>query len=99
MTRPTRIRLHDQLANPGVKSADLVVAIARAPLGAFRKYLRQTLHRLAFPGANVVGIHLVLRRDLLERPIRAKRLQRLLSRLPPALPADLHSSVKRWNTP
>ena len=71
--------------------------------GHLREHLRQALYRLALPRANLVRMHLVLRRDLLKRPVPPKRLQRdlrlLLSRKPPSLPAHLYSSVRRWYTP
>ena len=48
------------------------------PLGALREYLDQTLHRLALPGTDLVRMDLMLRGDLLQRSIPAKRLRRLL---------------------
>ena len=48
------------------------------PLGALREYLDQTLDRLALPGTDLVRMNLVLRGDLLQRSIPAKRLQRHL---------------------
>ena len=73
------------------------------PLGALREYLDQSLHRLALPGTDLVRMNLVLRGDLLQRPLAPKRLQRHLRlqfpRKPASLAAHLHSSVRRWNTP
>ena len=45
-------------------------------VGAVGKYRAQTVHRLAFPCAHLVRMHLVLRRDLLDRPVAAQRVQR-----------------------
>ena len=47
-------------------------------LGALREHLDQSLHRLALPGTDLVRMNLVLRGDLLQRSIPAKRLQRNL---------------------
>ena len=59
------------------------------PLGALREHLDQTLDRLALPGTDLVRMDLVLRGDLLKRPVAPKRLQRhlrlQLSRKPPSL--------------
>ena len=52
--------------------------ISTPVLGALREYLDQTLHRLALPGAYLVRMDLVLRGDLLKRPVAPKRLQRHL---------------------
>ena len=48
------------------------------PLGALREHLDQTLHRLALPGAHLIRMDLVLRGDLLQRPVAPKCLQRHL---------------------
>ena len=52
--------------------------ISTPVLGALREHLDQTLHRLALPGAYLVRMDLVLRGDLLQRPLAPKRLQRNL---------------------
>ena len=64
------------------------------PLGALREHLDQSLHRLALPCAHLVRMDLVLRGDLLKRPLAPKRLQRhlrlQLSRKSTSLAAHLH---------
>ena len=79
-TGPARqkIPLHDQLSDLGVKIADLALMIPTLTLGALREYLDQTLGRLALPCAHLVRVNLVLRGDLLKRPVPAKRFQRNL---------------------
>ena len=52
--------------------------ISTPVLGALREYLDQTLDRLALPGTDLVRMDLMLRGDLLQRSIPAKRLQRHL---------------------
>ena len=90
-TGPARqkIPLHDQLPDLGVKIADLALMVPDPPLGALREYLDQTLHRLALPGADLVRMDLMLRGDLLQRSIPAKRLQRHLRLQLPRKPASL----------
>ena len=72
-------------------------------LGALREHLAKPLDRLALPGAHLVRVNLVLRGDLLKRPLAPKRLKRHLRlhlpRKPASLDAHPHSSVGRWNTP
>ena len=46
------------------------------PLDAVRKYIAKTIDRLALPCAHLVRMNLVLRGDLLQRPVAAKRLKR-----------------------
>ena len=52
---------------------------------------------------HLVRMNLVLRGDLLKRPVAPKRFQRhlrlQLPRKPASLAAHSHSSVRRWNTP
>ena len=48
------------------------------PLGALRKHLNQTLDHLAVRGTDLVRMDLVLRGDLLKRPLASKRFQRHL---------------------
>ena len=45
-------------------------------VGAIGKYRIQAVHRLAFPRAHLVGMHLVTRGDLLDRLVAAQRFQR-----------------------
>ena len=45
-------------------------------LDAVRKYIAKTIDRLALPCAHLVRMNLVLRGDLLQRPVAAKRLKR-----------------------
>ena len=76
--------------------------ISGPPLGALPKHPDQTLDHLALPGADLVRTNLVLRGDLLERPIAPMRFQRhfrlQLPRKPASLAAHLHPSITRWNT-
>ena len=52
-----------------MKVADLGFMVSAGAVGAVRKHLPQTIHRLALPGAHLVRMNLVLRRDLLDRPV------------------------------
>ena len=101
--RDKKFPLPDQLPDLGVKIADLALMISTPVLGALREHLDQTLDRLALPGTDLVRMNLVLRGDLLQRPLAPKRRQRhlrlQLSRKSMSLAAHLHSSVRRWNTP
>ena len=67
------------------------------PLGALREHLDQTLHRLALPGTDLVRVDLVLRGDLLKRPVTPKRLQRHL-RLRLQLPENLRRLLLKGKT-
>jgi len=71
-----KIPFHRQLADLGVKIADRRLMVSPGALDAIRKHLAETVHRLAFPRAHLVRMHFVLRRDLLDRPITAQRIQR-----------------------
>ena len=61
-----------------MKIANLALMIPGPALPSTGEDLRQPLDRLALPGAHLVRMDLVLRRDLLKRPITPKRLQRNL---------------------
>ena len=71
-----KIPFHRQLADLGVKVADLRFMVPAGAVGAVRKHSAQTLNRLALPRAHLVRMHLVLGRDLLDRPVAPQRLQR-----------------------
>ena len=72
-----------------MKIADLALMVPDPPLGALREHLDQTLDRLALPGTDLVRVDLVLRSDLLKRPVAPKRLQRHLRLQLPRKPASL----------
>jgi len=57
-----------------VKIAHLALMVPGPMLGPLREHLRQTFDRLALPGANLVRMDLILRGDLLKRPLAPKRL-------------------------
>ena len=86
MQRPASLRSEggrngvDQVA--GIAWTDRPNSVEYA-LRALREHLDQTLDRLALPGTDLVRMDLVLRGDLLKRPVAPKRLQRNLHLQPP----------------
>ena len=54
----------------------LTLVVRAGLVGAIGKYRIQAIHRLAFPRAHLVGMHLVTRGDLLDRLVAAQRFQR-----------------------
>ena len=67
--------LDHQLLDLRVELPDLALMIPATVLDPVREHLPETLDRLALPGADLVRVNLVLRRDLLQRPVTPKRLQ------------------------
>ena len=82
---------------------DLVIVIHTRPVVATGKYRAQTIHRLAFPTAHLIRMHLVTPRDLLDRPVATKRLKRNLGleirRETVVGSSSSYSSIKGRNTP
>src|SRR4029077_14753552 len=70
-----KIPFHRQLADLGVKIANLGLAILPLAVRPVRKHLAQAVDRLALPAAHLVRMHLVLRGDLLDRLVAAQCLQ------------------------
>src|SRR4029077_5178653 len=70
-----KIPFHRQLADLGVKIANLGLAILPLAVRPVRKHLAQAVDRLALPAAHLVRMHLVLRGDLLARRAAAHCLQ------------------------
>ena len=70
-TGPVRqkITLYDQLPDFGMELSDLELMVPHATLAAVRENLRQALDRLPLPGADLVRMNLVTRRNLLKRLI------------------------------
>jgi len=67
-------RLHpDDL---GVELLDLRLMIPDGSLGAVRECRAKTVHCLTFPRAQLVRMHIVPGRDLMDRPVAPKRRQR-----------------------
>lgn len=93
-----KIPFHHQLADLGVKAANLSLMVRAGAVGAVRKHLAQTGHRLAFPGAHLVGMHLMLGCDFLDHLVAPKRLQRHAG-LEYCRKSASCPSVIRWNTP
>ena len=50
--------------------------VPTAALAPVRKHLAKTINRLALPCAHLVRMNMVLRGDLLKRPVATKRLKR-----------------------
>ena len=103
-TGPSRqkIPLHRQLADLRVKITDLALMVPTAALAPVRKHSAKTIDRLALPCAHLVRMNLVLRGDLLKRPVATKRLKRDLRLQLPGKPASLThrvSLLSRGNTP
>src|SRR5450755_2344606 len=59
-----------------MKVANLSLAILSLVVRAVRKYFRQTIDSLALPRAHLIGMHLMPRRDLLDRLVAPQRFQR-----------------------
>ena len=57
--------------------------VPTAALAPVRKHFAKTIDRLALPCAHLVRMNLVLRGDLLKRPVATKRLKRDLRLQPP----------------
>lgn len=71
-------RLHRQLTDLGVKIVNLDLMVAPRLIGAVREHLAQAVHRLALARADLIGMNLVARRDLLDRPVVPQRFKRPL---------------------
>ena len=97
-----KIQLHRQFADLGVKLTNLAFMIPPPAFHTVREDLAKPFHRLALPCAHLVRMNLVLRGNLLQRPIAPKRFQRDLRFQLPRTPASLRhrvSPLSRWNTP
>ena len=64
-----KIPLHRQLADLRVQLADLALMVPPPALTPVREHLAQTSNRLTLPRAHLIRMNLVLRGDLLQRPV------------------------------
>ena len=83
--RRQKIPLCDQFPDLCMELAYLPLMITRPPLGTVGTHVGETRDRLPLPGPNLVRMNLMLRRNLLKRPVPAKRLcsPEILLRCPP----------------
>ena len=99
---PFGVQAVGQLADLGVKVADLRFMVPAGAVGTVRKHLAQTVHRLALPRAYLVWMHLVpgrVRRenDSLNRFLILLTLDRLVAT--ERLKRNLGLEIRREPTP